>query len=95
MYKFDTQNIYPYLECRIKLGVRPARVVRRKGAVLALSRTYTFQMGVGDSTEKKQRGKELHYIYFSPNIIRMITSREGWVGHAARMRQKRKHTRFS
>jgi hypothetical protein len=33
---------------------------------------------------RKQRNEELHNLYSSPNIIRMIKSRRiRWVGHAA------------
>jgi hypothetical protein len=35
---------------------------------------------------RKLRNEELHNLYFSPNIIRMIKSwRMKWAGHAARM----------
>ena len=36
--------------------------------------------------ERRIRNKELHDLYSSPNIIRVIKSRRmGWVGHVARM----------
>jgi hypothetical protein len=34
---------------------------------------------------RKLHNKELHYLYFSPNIIIVLkSSRIGWVGHVAR-----------
>jgi hypothetical protein len=39
---------------------------------------------------RKLHNEELHNLYSSPSIIRMITSRRmGWVGHVACMRNKR------
>jgi hypothetical protein len=39
---------------------------------------------------KKIHNEELHNLYSSPNIIRMIKSRRmRWVGHVARMEDKR------
>jgi hypothetical protein len=39
--------------------------------------------------------EELHYLYSSPNTIRMIKSRNiKWVGHVARMGRRRMHTGF-
>jgi hypothetical protein len=83
--------MYPYLEGRIW----PPRLVREKGAVLLYSRTYTFQVGACDSTETKQHEEVFHCLHFSPNIIRMITSRMRWEGHEAHIIQKIKHTQFS
>jgi hypothetical protein len=35
---------------------------------------------------RKLHNKELHYLYFSPSIIRIIKSRRmKWAGHVARM----------
>jgi hypothetical protein len=39
---------------------------------------------------KKLHNEELHNLYSSPNIIRIIKSRRTrWAGHVARMREKR------
>jgi hypothetical protein len=39
---------------------------------------------------EKLHNKELHDLYSSPNIIKMIKSRRmRWVGHVARMGEKR------
>jgi hypothetical protein len=38
----------------------------------------------------KLHNEELHMLYFSPSIIRMLKSRRiGWAGHVARMGEKR------
>jgi hypothetical protein len=39
---------------------------------------------------RKLHNKELHNLYSSPNIVRMIKSRRmGWAGHVAQMGEKR------
>jgi hypothetical protein len=39
--------------------------------------------------------EELHILYTSQNIIRVVKSRRTrWAGHAARLREKRIHTNF-
>jgi hypothetical protein len=38
---------------------------------------------------RKLHNEELHNLYFSPSIIRMIKPRRmSWVGHVARMRKR-------
>jgi hypothetical protein len=41
---------------------------------------------------RKLHNEELHYLYSSPSIIRIIKLRKmRWAGHVARMREKRNH----
>jgi hypothetical protein len=42
-----------------------------------------------DGSWKKLRNDELHSLYFSPNIVRVIKSRKmRWAGHLARMEEE-------
>jgi hypothetical protein len=38
---------------------------------------------------RKLHNEELHDLYSSPNIIRMMSRKMRWAGHVARMGQKR------
>jgi hypothetical protein len=40
---------------------------------------------------RKLHNEELHDLYSSPSIIRIIMSRRIWVGHVARMGEKEEH----
>jgi hypothetical protein len=43
-----------------------------------------------DRSWRKLHNDELHSLYFSPNIVRVIKSRRmSWVGHVARMGERR------
>jgi hypothetical protein len=44
---------------------------------------------------RKLRNDELHNLYSSPNVIRMMKSRKiRWAGHVARMGRRAMHIRF-
>jgi hypothetical protein len=44
---------------------------------------------------RKLHNEELHNLYSSPNIIRMIKSRRmGWPGHVARMGRRGMHIEY-
>jgi hypothetical protein len=48
-----------------------------------------------DGSWRKLYNDELHSLYFSPNIVRVIKSRRmRWVGHVARMGRGEVFTRF-
>jgi hypothetical protein len=52
-----------------------------------------FEKGVmrifGPKKEEKVHNDELHSLYSSPNIVKVIKSRMGWAGHVARMEEGR------
>jgi hypothetical protein len=44
---------------------------------------------------RKLHNEELHYLYSSPSLIRMINSRRmRWAGHVTSMRRRRMRKRF-
>jgi hypothetical protein len=44
---------------------------------------------------RKHHNEELHYLYYSPTIVRVITSRRmRWAGHAAQTREGEACTGF-
>jgi hypothetical protein len=44
---------------------------------------------------RKLLNEEIHNLYYSPSIIRMITSRRmRWTGHVARMRENKMHIEY-
>jgi len=42
-----------------------------------------------DGSWEKVHNDELHSLYSSPNIVKVIKSRMGWAGHVARMEEGR------
>jgi hypothetical protein len=55
---------------------------------------------VGPSRDKivgslrKQHNEELHNLYSSPNVTKMIKSKKRWTGHVAGTDRRKMHARF-
>jgi hypothetical protein len=57
-----------------------------------LRRIFVPKRNVVTGDWRKLHNEELHSVYFSPNIIRMMkSSRMGWACHAARMGSREIH----
>jgi hypothetical protein len=54
-----------------------------------LRRIFGLKRGEVKEEWKKLHNEELHDLYSSPSIIRIIKTRTRWVGHVARMGEKR------
>jgi hypothetical protein len=54
-----------------------------------LTRLFRPRRDEGTGRWRKLHNEELHDLYSSPSLIRMITSRRRWAGHVARMWEKR------
>jgi hypothetical protein len=55
-----------------------------------LRRIFGPKRDEGTGEWRRQQSEELHDLYSSPNIIRMIKSRRtGWAGHVARSGERR------
>jgi hypothetical protein len=60
-----------------------------------LRRTFGLKRDEVTGDWRKLHNEELHKLYSTPNIIRMINSRRmRWAGHVARMREKRNACRI-
>jgi hypothetical protein len=61
----------------------------------ALSRLFRTKRDEVTGEWRKLHNEELHYLYTSPNIVRVIKSRRiTWAGHVARMGEERGVYRF-
>jgi hypothetical protein len=72
-------------------GVSPVNILMHRNLFhVQHSRDYTSPKREEDGSWRKLHNDELHSLYSSPNIVRMIKSRGmRWAGHVARMGEGR------
>jgi hypothetical protein len=85
-YSFVYSNFYVFRQ----------QTLREEHRLRVLMRIFELKRDEVTGGWKKLHNKELHSLYSSPSIIRMIKSRRmEWAGHIARMGEKRNAYRIS